>query len=196
MRLYLCETREEYLRRTPSAPPWEQASALPVLDSIYIHRLPPEQSIYFESVLAHELAHLLYHRFYPVAGNDAWLNEGLADYLGYAFALDRAGFARQAWLDEHVFKQLEGQTIPFDRFFQVDPHRISNTQEVATFYRQGFSVVFMLIEHYGQEQFLTFLRAYRRGDRDVAKALAEAYPTIQNTEGLASVWSLFYGHHE
>lgn len=193
MRVYLCETREEYLQRAPYAPAWEQASALPALDSIYIHKLPDDERIYFESVLAHELSHLLYHRFYPVHGNDAWLNEGVADHLGYAFALDRAGFARQEWLNRHRFQSLSAQALPFDRFFAIDPHSLARTEDVQTFYRQGFSLVFMLIEHYGEESFLRFMDAYRRSDGQVTRALAEAYPSIRSTEDLAAVWGLFYG---
>jgi hypothetical protein len=193
MQIYLCESREEYLERAPYTPSWEQASALPAQDSIYIHRLPPERLIYFEAVLAHELCHLLYHRFYPIQGNDAWLNEGLCDYLGYRFALDRAGMARHAWLDEHVFSSLAGKALPFADFFRMDPHRLSDPQQVALFYRQGFSVVFMLLENYGKEHFLKFLRAYRSYGRDVDRALASVYPTIQNMDDLSAVWGLFYG---
>jgi hypothetical protein len=191
-RFYLCEDREEYLARAPYAPAWEQASALPALNSIYIHKLPADQRIYFESVLAHELSHLLYHRFFPVKANDAWLNEGLADYLGYAFALDRAGFARQDWLQRHSFKGLAARALPFDQFFAIDPHSLSKTEDVVTFYRQGFSVVFLLVEHYGREAFLGFLDAYRLNGGDAARALAVAYPSIQGTSDLAAVWDLFF----
>lgn len=193
LRLYLCETREEYLARAPYAPPWEQASALPAQNSIYIHKLPPDQPIYFASVLAHELSHLLYHRFFPVRGNDAWLNEGLADYLGYAFALERAGFPRQEWLRRNRFQGLAGRSMPFDRFFSTDPHALADVEDVKTFYRQGFSVVFMLVEHYGRKDFLRFLDAYRRRG-DAALALADAYPSIQGLEDLAAVWGLFFGN--
>jgi hypothetical protein len=181
-RFYLCEDREEYLARAPYAPAWEQASALPALNSIYIHKLPADQRIYFESVLAHELSHLLYHRFFPVK----------ADYLGYAFALDRAGFARQDWLQRHSFKGLAARALPFDQFFAIDPHSLSKTEDVVTFYRQGFSVVFLLVEHYGREAFLGFLDAYRLNGGDAARALAVAYPSIQGTSDLAAVWDLFF----
>lgn len=192
MRLYLCETREEYLQRAPYAPSWEQASALPASDSIYIHRLPPDERIYFESVLAHEVCHLLYHRFFPISGDDAWLNEGLADYLGYAFALDRAGFARQAWLQKNRFNGLADRSLPFDHFFQTDPHALGSSEDVRTFYRQGFSLVFLLVEHYGRKDFLRFLDAYRHKQGDATAALAAVYPSIQSTADLAAVWGLYY----
>lgn len=192
LKIFLCEDRAEYLRRAPYAPSWEQASALPELNSIYLYKLPPEQKVYYEVVLAHELSHLLYHRFFPVQGNDAWLNEGLADYLGFAFALDRAGIARQAWLMQHSFKGLGKHYLPFQRFFDTDPHSLNSDEEVSLFYRQGFSVVYMLIENYGHKEFLAFLDAYHQHDGDVSAALHETYPTIQNLAALGAVWGLFF----
>jgi hypothetical protein len=192
--LYLCEDRVEYLRRAPAAPDWEEASALPEQNSIYLHKHPPEERIYFEVVVGHELSHLLYRRFIPVHKNDAWLNEGLADYQGYAFALDRAGFPRQAWLGEHVFAKLAQRNLPFGTFFDVDPHEIKDSNDVEIFYRQGFSIVFLLVEHYGRKDFLRFLDNYRAANGSATAALAATYPTIQNIDELAAVWGLFYGH--
>lgn len=191
--VYLCQDRAEYLRRAPMAPDWEEASAVPAQNSIYLYRHPPEERIYFEVVLAHELSHLLYRRFIPVHKNDAWLNEGLADYQGYAFALDRAGFPRQAWLSEHAFANLSQRSLPFGNFFDVDPYQIKSPDDVATFYRQGFSIVFLLVEHYGRKDFLRFLDNYRAANGNATAALAATYPTIQNTSELAAVWGLFYG---
>jgi hypothetical protein len=191
--LYLCDSREEYRQRAPAAPIWEQAATEPATGRVYLFKLPPADHIYFEIVVAHELSHLLYHRFFPVRFNDAWLNEGLADYQGYAFALDRAGFARQAWLQNRRFAGLAQRSLPFSSFFLINPYQLKTPEEVGTFYTQGFSLVFMLVEHYGQKNFLRFLDAYREQNGDAAKALALTYPTIQNTDQLAAVWGLFYG---
>jgi hypothetical protein len=192
--LYLCDDRAEYLKRTPMAPVWEEASAVPSQNSLYVYKHPPEEHIYFEVVVAHELSHLLYRRFIPVHKNDAWLNEGLADFQGYAFALDRAGFPRQAWLSEHAFAKLAQRSLPFGDFFEIDPYEIKDPNDVGIFYRQGFSIVFLLVEHYGRKDFLRFLDNYRLANGNATAALAATYPTIQNTSELAAVWGLFYGH--
>jgi hypothetical protein len=190
--LFLCDSREEYLKRAPQAPAWEQAATQPESGTIYLHKLPEDERVYFEIVVAHELSHLLYHRFFPVPYNDAWLNEGLADYQGYAFALDRAGVARQAWLRQKRFAKLAERSLPFDRYFLTDPHELKSDADVETFYRQGFSLVFLLVEHYGQKNFLRFLDAYREQRGNATKALAQVYPTIQDESELAAVWGLFY----
>lgn len=191
--LYLCNDRAEYLRRAPYSPSWEEASALPQSNRIYLYEPSKDDSIYFEVVVAHELSHLLYNRFFQVKFNDAWLNEGLADYLGYAFGLDRAGYARQDWLDKHRFKALAAKSIPFDHFFEIDPHDLKTDDEVRIFYRQGFSVVFMLVEHFGRADFLRFLNAYRDSAGNASIALAKVYPTIPDTEALAGLWGLYFG---
>jgi hypothetical protein len=189
VKLYLCDSEEEYRRRAPDHPSWEAACAEPDAAAVYIHRFPEKDHVYFEVVMAHELGHLCYYR---LAGSspDDWLNEGLADYLGYDFGLARAGVPRQAWLQDNYFAGLRDRALPFDLFFRTDPHALPDA-DVATFYQQGFSVVYLLIEDYGREPFLKFLREYGAG-KDVNAALAASFPTIPNIRALAAVWSLFY----
>jgi hypothetical protein len=187
--LYLCDSQQEYRRRAPTHPSWEAACADPAETSVYIYRFPAQERIFFEIVMAHEIGHLCYYR---MAGSspDDWLNEGLADYLGYDFGLNRAGIARQAWLQNNYFASLRSTALPFDVFFRTDPHVLPDA-EVATFYQQGFSVVYLLIEDYGREPFLKFLRSYA-ARKDVNAALAGAFPTIPDINALAAVWTLFY----
>jgi hypothetical protein len=187
--LYLCDSQQEYRRRAPTHPSWEAACADPAETSVYIYRFPDQKRIFYEIVMAHEIGHLCYYR---MAGSspDDWLNEGLADYLGYDFGLKRAGIARQAWLQDNYFASLRSTALPFDVFFRTDPHFLPDA-EVGTFYQQGFSVVYLLIEDYGRGPFLKFLRAYA-GHKDINAALAGAFPTIPNIGALAAVWTLFY----
>jgi hypothetical protein len=189
VKLYLCDSEDEYRRRAPTHPSWEAACAEPDAAAVYIHRFPDKDHVYFEVVMAHELGHLCYYR---LAGSspDDWLNEGLADYLGYDFGLTRAGVPRQAWLQDNYFAGLRSRALPFDLFFRTDPHLLPEA-DVATFYQQGFSVVYLLIEDYGREPFLRFLREYGVG-KDVNAALAASFPTIPDIGALAAVWSLFY----
>jgi len=189
IKLYLCDSEAEYRRRSPNHPAWEAACADPPATAVYVYRLPDKDHIFFEVVLAHELAHLCYYRM-AGASPDDWLNEGLADYLGYHFGLDRAGIPRQAWLQDHYFQGLRSKAMPFSSFFNTDP-RLLPADDVATFYQQGFSVVYVLIEDYGREPFLKFLREC--SDRkNVDTALASSFPTIPNIDALSAVWGLFF----
>jgi hypothetical protein len=189
VKLYLCDSEAEYRRRAPTHPSWEAAAADPQATAIYIYRFPDKEKVFFEVVMAHEIGHLCYYRM-TGSNPDDWLNEGLADYLGYDFGLERAGIPRQAWLQDNYFRSLRVRALPFDSFFKTDPHQLPDA-EVATFYTQGFSVVYLLIEDYGRGPFLKFLRECA-AHKGIDAALAAAFPTIPNIGALASVWSLFY----
>lgn len=191
IQIYLCADQAEYLRRSPAPTAWEAASALPESDSIYFYRMPEGQAVFFEEVAAHELSHLVYHRLGIRGRNDSWLNEGLADYLGYRYALDKHSIPRQDWLQRNMFASLRTQALPFGAFFQMDPHQLDSDDKVALFYRQGFSVVAMLVDQYGRDAFLDFLRHYAATGR-VDQSLAKAYPSLQDVDALSAVWGLFY----
>ncbi len=192
LRVYLCADRAEYRRRAPYDPPWESACADPPRAAVYVHAFAAAHGgrAAFEVTLAHEIGHVCLYRLVGSLPDD-WLNEGTADYLGYSFGLDREGVPREAWLQERYFQGLRGRALPFGRFFTQDPHALPSN-EVATFYRQGFSVVYMLVEDYGRGPFLAFLRAYARDGGDADRALASTYPTIPDTAALAAVWGVFY----
>jgi hypothetical protein len=93
-------------------------------------------------------------------------------------------------LMEHAFKDLRKHSLPFKQFFQVEPHELPDA-EVETFYRQGASMVYMLIENYGKNAFLTFMDRYA-ATGDIDRSLAAAYPTLPSVEALGAVWGLFF----
>ena len=188
--LYLCADQAEYLARSPFTHSWEAASALPAKKQIYLYRLEESKRIYFEVVLAHELAHLCYLKVVADGADNSWLNEGFANYLGYKFALDRAHYPRQAWLMANEFNRLKQKSLPFGIFLLDDPQQMKDTASIETFYTQGFSIVYVLIEEYGKEPFLRFLH-YLGAGKPLAQSLQAAYPTIRNATELQAVWSLF-----
>jgi len=192
--LFLCDDQAEYMRRSPQPSAWEAACALPDKDAIFIYKLPPEQRVYFEIVMAHELSHLVYHKLGIKGDKDSWLNEGVADYLGYRYGLEKYRIPRQAWLMEHAFKDLRKHALPFQQFFQVEPHHLPDA-EVSTFYMQGASMVYMLIENYGKEPFLLFMNRYA-STGDINRSLAATYPTLPSVEALGAVWGLFFQQAE
>jgi hypothetical protein len=191
--LFLCEDQAEYMKRSPHPVPWEAACAVPDENAIFLYKPKPDpgDQIYFQVTVAHELNHLIYNRMGIHGHNDSWLNEGLANYVGYKYAFDRNNIPRQAWLQEHEFSNLRGHFIPFGQFFSIEPHQLSRDEDVGVFYEQGSSVVYLLIEEYGREGFLKFMKTYAEGS-SVDRALAMTYPTLPNLEALAAVWGLFF----
>ena len=191
IQLFICDDQAEYMKRSPNPVAWEAGCAVPETGSIFLYRPQPNETVYFQVTVAHELGHLIYHRLGVHGRNDAWLNEGLANYLGFKYAFDRNNIPRQAWLQEHEFSKLRGHFIPFKEFFGLEPHQLAKEQDVAVFYEQGSSLVYLLIEQYGRERFLKFLQAYADGN-PVERALAMNYSSLPDMDALAAVWGLFF----
>jgi hypothetical protein len=188
--LFLCADQAEYLARSPHTRSWEAASALPEKHQIFLYYQPREHVIIFERVLAHELTHLCYHRLVPHSREDSWLNEGLADYVGCKFALERAHYPRDPWLKENIFEHLKKHALPFEAFLAEDPRIMHDESRIEDFYTQGFSIVYMLIEYYGREPFLRFLRVFGAG-KSLPEALSAAYPAIKDSADLEADWERF-----
>ncbi len=220
IRLYLCDSQAEYLARSPFAQSWEAGSAQPGRRSIYLYR-DPSPSLYDDVVMAHEVSHICFHQLFPdkedlsrrnsgwwgawgddlrlMGGLDreplpSWLDEGLANYLGYRFALEtRTRVDYRLWLEANVFKELEKRHYPFELFWSANPQALhGQVDDIQLFYTQGFSLVFTLVEHFGRERFLRFLREYYLL-HDLGKALAKSYPQIQSAEDLRGIWLLYAG---
>jgi hypothetical protein len=190
IQLFLCSDQKEYLARSPYTKSWEGASALPEKQQVYLYRFPDRMRISYEVTVAHELTHLCYYKVLPGAGQNSWLNEGFADYMGYKFALERAHYPRQAWLMNNYFVGLKNKALPFQAFLDDNPQLMGDTQQINTFYVQGFSIVYVLIEQYGRPAFLRFLRVLATG-KTLADSLAACYPTIRSAGDLGAVWDLF-----
>ncbi len=192
--LILSANDVEYHRRSQGfSQPWQAGMADSTHAQIHVYDHPSyrgrEAIANLEILLAHEISHLCFAKVLPNAKNDSWLNEGLADYVGYRFALGRHGYAMDAWLKANLFKSLLAKSLPFKKFVQSEPNRLA-LDDVRTFYQQGFSVVYVLIERFGKESFVNFLR-YATQDGDLDRALKKAYPTIQGIEQLGGIWDLY-----
>jgi hypothetical protein len=191
IQFFLCDDQAEYMKRSPFPAAWEAGCAVPDKASIFLYRPSHEGDLGFQVTVAHELSHLIYQRMGIHGRNDSWLNEGLANYVGYKYAFDRNNIPRQAWLQEHEFSRLRGHFIPFNRFFTMEPHELAAADDVEVFYEQGSSVVYLLIEEYGRDSFLKFMKVYA-GGASVDRALASAYPSLPDLNALAAVWGLFF----
>ncbi len=190
IKVFLMDSKEEYLRRSPLHKSWEAGCTLDELQEIYVYRPAPRQWAWFENTLAHEISHVCYRKVLPGIDQESWLNEGLASYIGHQFMLERLRFAGPAWLREHVFKGVARQALPFEDFLAGNPQQYQDRAKISQFYDQGFSMAYVLINYYGKESFIQFLHHYSRS-RDLVQGLKRAYPTIQSLADLRGVWLLF-----
>lgn len=190
IKLYLCDSQKEYLARSPRPRSWEQACAMPSIRSIYLWNPPDPYGIHLKTTLAHEVSHLCFHQVWYDEDDD-WLNEGLACYLGFRYALQDTDVTFKPWMLEHVFKGLKKKRLPFHHFLEATPSSFrDDTAGIELFYNQGFSVVFMLIEYFGEENFFRFLKAYS-ANKSIERALETSFPKISNIQDLQGMWLLF-----
>jgi hypothetical protein len=190
--IFLCKNQEEYLRRFPRAFAWEAGSAIPEKNSVYLYspNSGEGQWLNFDLVIAHELTHICYAQVVRQIEKGSWLSEGFADYVAYSYVLKKNGWPAAPWLKENVFKGLRQRQLPFRLFLNQRPSELIETKDVELFYRQGFSIVFVMAEFYGKKEFITFLRNLAR-TREINKALICSYETIPNVQALEAVWQLF-----
>lgn len=177
VKIYVYPDRHDFLKATRS-PEWASGKAVWSRKEILTY---PGNSRFLESVLPHEIAHLLFRDF--MGFQDAvplWLNEGIAqweekDIRSHKVRLSAQGVA-------------SGKIFPIKDLTQVDVAQLTDAGRAALFYAQSASLVGFLIETHGAEMFRKFCGQLRDGKK-VEDALRFAYPqTIRNMDELEKGW--------
>jgi hypothetical protein len=189
--LVLSDSREELMRRCPAAPAWEGGHAIPEEKCIYIFRYPDyREAMRSFELISHELSHILFHKLFPQLDEKSWLNEGIASYIGWRYALELWDYNYKSYLLHNIFSALKKEHLPFDDFLISYPTKYNTVRKVQLFYTQGFSIAFTLIEYYGKDNFIHFVTEYSI-DKDIERALFRTYPKITSLSDLQGIWLLF-----
>jgi len=143
-------------------PPWLAGVALSGRQVILI-RIPPGRSAAdHDSLIAHELTHVILKRDYPRSGAwPRWFKEGLAMRQSRG-----EGFRLHASLS---FAAARGRIIPLDALWSSFP---SDQAGSRVAYAQSFSVLAFLISRRGEEVFARFMQELR------SREFAEAYTVV------------------
>jgi hypothetical protein len=136
---------------------------------------------FLESVLPHELTHLMFRDFIGFEGDiPLWLNEGVAQWE------EKANRDATDPLMLSLLKQ--NRLIPFDELTRIDSRNLERDGRVAEFYAQAGSLVGFLIRRHGSDGFRRLCGQIRDG-KTVDDALGFAYPeTIRNMKELEQTW--------
>jgi hypothetical protein len=189
--VFLCANQKEYMARSPSSLSWEAGAAIPSRNEFYIYPHPIDNldGMLLETV-AHELCHICYYQLIPDIGQDSWLNEGFARFQGFNYLCQRYGYPPSAWVKEKLFDEVAKKPLPFQLFLHESPRDLPDVNDVGQFYTQGHSMVFVLIQYYGKDAFMKYLRNVSR-TRDLDQSFAGAYDTILKLDDLRAIWNLF-----
>lgn len=176
-RLILHGSREEFLRAT-GAPAWASGKTSFTTREITGYR---GSERFIESVLPHELTHLVFRDFLgPLGRVPLWLEEGVAQWEERA---GRAAIRRRA-----LTLLRQRRLAPLRTLTAQDVREEPRLREASAFYVQAAGLVGYLIEEHGSQQFRKLCGQLRDG-KSLEDALRFTYPaSLRNMAGLESAW--------
>jgi len=135
---------------------------------------------FLDSVLPHEITHLIFRDYVGQRNIPIWIDEGVAQW-------EEKG---KRELVERKIKELLHihKAIPIERMMTLNIGEVKNEAIVELYYVEAVSLVDFLIREYGADNFIFFCRQLRDG-KDVNEALRFTYPTsIRNIDQLQTKW--------
>lgn len=157
-----------------------------------------------ESVLPHEIAHLIFRDFVGFVGEiPLWLDEGVAQWEEEAKRKDMKSMVKELYAQDSLLSiedmmKLDIRNLKDKNLVYIRPTRtkkgdaatlfLSQDKLINTYYIQAVSLVGFLIERYGSIRFAEFCRQLRDG-KTLEEALSFAYPTnIGSLKDLDDGW--------
>ncbi len=177
--IYVYDTSEEYQRRT-GQPGWSSGVAIPGKKIIHTFPYAP---IFFDTVLPHELGHIIFREFvgFDNPAIPHWVDEVVASYqMHLRYSMSKM-MIKEALRRENF--------IPLRELNQMDPGSLNDTFIVNLFYAESVNVIEYLIHKFGQDAFILFCQELR-DLKDLRKALAHAYP-YGSIEELEEAWQTY-----
>lgn len=135
---------------------------------------------FLDSVLPHEITHLIFRDYVGGKNIPIWIDEGVAQWQEKG----RAQFAKKK-----MRKLLESYTpIPIERLTTLNIGKVTNEAIVELYYVQAISLIDFLVRSYGGDNFIFFCK-YLRDGKDVGEALKFTYPvSIRSVDVLHNKW--------
>ncbi len=178
-RIYIYSDREDYLSDSQHAG-WSHGTAFARNKII---RTFPAAHGFFDSLLPHELGHIIFREFigYTVV-LPSWIEEGVAMYQEAAQRWGADQFVREAFETERF--------IPLMELSRFRPTHDMDQSLVDLYYYEAASAVGFMIREVGEHRFMNFCRLLKDG-KNFEEALKTAYPQFQGVEGLNRAWMAY-----
>lgn len=140
--------------------------------------IEPDDLLWGQSTIAHELAHMVVHQmtFNPYNDLPTWLDEGLAMYAEGMLGPPFTTYLNQAIAEDSLLS-VRSISSPFSAY----------TNESLLAYAESFSLVRFLITNYGQSRMLELLNTFRQGS-NYDDALEKVYGF--DSDGLDRLWRI------
>ncbi|MEW5895139.1 MAG: peptidase MA family metallohydrolase [Candidatus Omnitrophota bacterium] len=175
-KIYVYDNKDDYVTSAQQAN-WSAGTAYYLKRTI---RTYPSAAGFFDTLLPHELGHIIFHEFIGHRGNiPLWFDEGVAMYQEKAKRWGANGKVQQALKD--------GTFIPLSRLAGIRLQSDSSRDLIELFYDESASIIYFLITEYGDFKFLNFCRNLERGD-DFLHSLERSYPRFKTLDELNAAW--------
>lgn len=201
VKIYIYPGREDYLMAT-GEPGWSQGMADYKKKEITSYIL---NKGFLDSLLPHEIAHLIFRDFVGFKGQvPLWLDEGVAQWAEETKRDKSVIIAKQLFKSNKLFSLDDMMKLDIRNVRDKDKvyiRSIQRTKEgvravlclssdnlIGTYYIQAVSLVRLLIESHGSDNFAEFCRQLRDG-KALEEALRFAYPTyLRSLDELEDMW--------
>ncbi|MFQ5680479.1 MAG: peptidase MA family metallohydrolase [Candidatus Omnitrophota bacterium] len=151
-KFYIYNDKEDYVSSTHQ-PAW---SGGVVHYQNKIIRAYPQSAGFFDSLMPHELGHIVFREFIgDRARVPLWLEEGVASYQERAKRVGADAAVKAALAD--------GRFMALDKLSAFDVRKTKDKEVARLFYSEAISAVSFLIDKFGKGRFVWFCRDLRDG---------------------------------
>jgi len=174
-KIYLYPDQETYMKES-GQPNWSGGVAAYEQKSIWTF---PREAGFFDSLLPHEIGHIILRDAIGSRRVPLWFEEGIASYLEQA---------KRYGAEKTVLNAMRDQTfVPLKNLSAIDTSSLQAPGAANLFYAESVSVVNYLIEKFGVERFSYLLRKIKEG-MDFNDALAYAFFDVRSVDDLGKSW--------
>ncbi|HBR15351.1 MAG TPA: hypothetical protein DD723_07400 [Candidatus Omnitrophica bacterium] len=178
-RIYIYDNSDDYVNAGQQAG-WSHGAASPT-DKVI--RTFPMAHGFFDSILPHELGHIIFREF--IGFNTViplWFEEGIAMYQEKA----------KRWGAHQAVKEAmkEKKFMPLNDLTHVRLDSRTHTDLVNLFYAESASIVYFLMTEFGQYRFVRFCERLKKG-YGFESALAYVYVRFKTIESLNKEWERY-----
>ncbi|MDP2939398.1 MAG: peptidase MA family metallohydrolase [Candidatus Omnitrophota bacterium] len=175
-KIYIYDDLDEYVKAT-NQPSWSGGSASYSEKRINTY---PHASGFFDTLLPHELAHIIFREFVGLRTNlPLWLDEGVASCQEKAKRWGSAKVVKKAIADKKF--------IPLTELEKVSLRSSQDKDLVELFYAESANIVYFLLTEFNRYNFVDFCKALKEGKK-FDEALHKGYPRFDNLEDLNRAW--------
>ncbi|MBF0484265.1 MAG: hypothetical protein HQL25_06120 [Candidatus Omnitrophica bacterium] len=175
-KIYIFPSQEEYIA---SGKTYKWSNGMALVQEKIIRTFPLDHG-FFDSVLPHELGHIIFRKFVGFEVElPLWFEEGVAMYQEKAKRWGANKFVKDAMKNK---KFMDLKELTNTRFSKT-----TKQEAVDLFYAESASVINFLINEYGEERFYRFCKDLNEGFT-FAASFEKAYPQLRTMERFNKRW--------